>query len=83
MPLARGQFITVSSSEEMLALRSEIRDILRGQIQSMIRSYNSEHGLVGSAQKRYPFVYGSETEAAFLDDLISRHAHIIAGMEDG
>ena len=83
VPLARGQFITVSSSEEMLALRSEIRDILRGQIQSMIRSYNSEHGLVGSAQKRYPFVYGSETEAAFLDDLISRHAHIIAGMEDG
>jgi hypothetical protein len=83
VPLTVGQFVTVSSFEEMLALRSEIRDILRGQIQSAIRSYNSEHGLTGSDQERYPFVYGSETEAAFLDDLLSHHAHIVAGTEDG
>lgn len=83
VPLAGGQFVTVSSVEEMLALRSDIRSILRGQIQSTIRLYNSEHGLTGSDQKRYPFVYGSETEAAFLDDLLFRHAHIVAGIEDG
>jgi len=83
VPLATGQFVSVSSSDEMLALRSEIRSILRGQIQSAIRSYNSEHGLTGGNQKRYPFVYGSETEAAFLNDLLSHHAYIVAGTEDG
>lgn len=78
--LTRGQFVAVSSTSEMLALRSEIRDILRGQIQSLIRSYNAKNMLTGSDQKRYPFVYGSETETAFLDDLLGLHARVVAGM---
>ncbi len=83
IPLAHGQFVTVSSTVEMLALRSEIRDILRSQIQGLIRAYNAKHGLSGSSQKRYPFIYESETEADFLGDLLTRHAYITAGTENG
>ncbi|HHX25092.1 MAG TPA: hypothetical protein GX721_00320 [Firmicutes bacterium] len=83
IPLAHGQFVTVSSTRDMLALRFEIRDILRGQIQALIRAYNSKHGLSGSSQMRYPFIYESETEAAFLEDLLLRHAYIVAGIENG
>ncbi len=78
--LSRGQYVTVSSSVEMLALRSELRDILRGQVQSMIRSYNTKNMLTGSDQKRYPFMYGSETETAFLEDLVRLHARMVAGI---
>lgn len=78
--LARGQFVTVSSAAEMLALRSEIRDILRGQIQSLIRSYNAKNMLTGSDQKRYPFIHGSETETVFLNDLLGLHVRVVAGM---
>ncbi|MEA4884046.1 MAG: hypothetical protein VB144_10415 [Clostridia bacterium] len=77
--VGRGQYVAVSSTQQMLALRAEIRDILRGQVQSWIREYNSKNGLVGSAQKQYPFIYGSETESAFLEDLLARHGGIIAG----
>ncbi len=77
--LSRGQYVTVSSSYEMLAMRSEVRDILRGQIQSFIRSYNAKNMLTGSEQRRYPFMYGSETETAFLEDLVGLHARIVAG----
>ncbi|NLJ61170.1 MAG: hypothetical protein GX338_09530 [Firmicutes bacterium] len=83
IPLAQGQFVTMSSTQEMLALRFEIRDILRSQIQALIRAYNARHGLSGSSQKRYPFIHESETEAAFLDDLLTRHAYIMAGTENG
>ncbi len=83
IPVAHGQFVTVSSTAEMLALRFGIRDILRGQIQSLIRAYNVKHGLSGSSQKRYPFIYESETELAFLEDLLTRHAYITAGTENG
>ena len=77
--LSRGQFVTVSSASEMLALRSEVRDVLRGQVQSLIRSYNAKNMLTGSDQKRYPFMYGSETESAFLEDLLKLHARMVAG----
>ena len=77
--LSRGQFVTVSSTSEMLALRSEVRDALRGQIQSLIRSYNTKNLLAGSDQKRYPFICGSETESVFLEDLLRLHARIVAG----
>ena len=78
--LTRGQFVAVSSTDDMLALRSELHDILRGHVQSWIRSYNSKNMLTGSDQKRYPFIVGSETEAAFLGSLSSLHAHIVAGL---
>lgn len=82
VPLTPGQFATVTSTRDMLALRFEIRDILRSQIQALIRAYNAKHGLSGSDQKRYPFIYGSETETAFLEDLLARHTYIIAGTEN-
>ena len=45
----------------------------------MIRSYNTKNMLTGSDQKRYPFMYGSETETAFLEDLVRLHARMVAG----
>ena len=76
-----GQFVAVSSNEELLALRSEIRDILRNQILAAIRSYNTKHGLSGQNQMKYPFILGSATEGAFLHELLTRHTYVVAGVE--
>ncbi len=80
--LEEGQFAPISSAQELLALRMEITNILRTQIQDLIRAYNRKHGLTGAAQKKYPFIYESEAERAFLSDLLTRHTHIAAGMEN-
>lgn len=82
IPLAPGQFVSVSSTEELLALRVNIADILRGQIRSLIRAFNAHWGLIGEEEKRYPFVHGSEAEGTFLQDLLTRHIKIVAGVED-
>jgi len=68
-------------SGEFLALKMGSGDLIRSQIQALIRTYNLEHGLIEDEQKKYPFVVGSEAEKAFLQDLITRHVSITAGVE--
>ena len=75
------QYAGVSSDQEMLALRLEIRDLLRSQILALIKEYNEEQGLVGPGQKRYPFTLGSSTEKEFLEDLLQRHLFVAAGRD--
>ncbi len=81
LPLTAGQYVGVSLSGEFLALKMGSGDLIRSQIQALIRTYNLEHGLIGDEQKKYPFVVGSEAEKAFLQDLITRHVSITAGVE--
>lgn len=78
--LDRWQYVALSGGAEVLALRTEARDIIRSHVQAWIARYNSENLLSGAEAKRYPFIVGSPTEAAFLEDLLTLHANVVAGL---
>ena len=55
------QYAGVSSDQEMLALRLEIRDLLRSQILALIKEYNEEQGC-GPRAEALSLYAGSSTE---------------------
>lgn len=78
--LPSGSFAALSASGgDFLILLRESLDLVRAQVQKLVDDYNKKHGLTGDKARRYPFVAGSDTERAFLQDLAGRHAWIEAG----
>ncbi len=58
-----------SGTDVLLLLNSPHENVKRW-IEDAIRAYNERRGLAGAAEKRYPFVPGSELEREFLDRLV-------------
>ncbi|MGY4707334.1 hypothetical protein ACVNPS_06220 [Candidatus Bipolaricaulota sp. J31] len=58
------------SGTDVLLLLNSPRENAKRWIEDAIRAYNDRHGLTGAAEKRYPFVRGSELEREFLDRFI-------------
>lgn len=78
--LADAQYTAVSGMNgPALALRVEVRSILRTHVQKWIADYNELNVLTGADRATYPFIVGSSSEAAFLEDLLVLHARVVAG----
>lgn len=69
MSLSSGVFIIVREERDTLLFRQEPWVLLRNRILDLIDLYNAAHGLTGTKAQPYPFVEGSELEAAFLSAL--------------
>ncbi|MDI7247745.1 MAG: hypothetical protein QME92_09800 [Bacillota bacterium] len=79
----RGKYTVVTSTDgDHLILQRESLDLLRDQVRDLIREYNTKNGLTGPDQKVYPFVVGSDSEKAFLEELCDDHSWIVAGLPE-
>ncbi|NLG80011.1 MAG: hypothetical protein GX492_09390 [Firmicutes bacterium] len=79
----RGKYTVVTSTDgDHLVLQRESLDLLRDQVRDLIREYNTKNGLTGPDQKVYPFVVGSDSEKAFLEELCNDHSWVVAGLPE-
>ncbi|MEW5866311.1 MAG: hypothetical protein AB1774_05550 [Bacillota bacterium] len=77
----RGKYSVVTSTDgDHLVLQRETLDLLRDHFRDLIKEYNIKNGLAGPDQKVYPFVVGSDSEEAFLEELRNDHAWLVAGL---
>ncbi|MBE3584128.1 MAG: hypothetical protein IMX01_08450 [Limnochordaceae bacterium] len=68
-----------TGGQEFLVLRALPEDILREQIQRLIRQFNEKNGLQGEQARRYPFAVGSPNEEEFLQTLRDGFARVRIG----
>lgn len=67
--LSADSYLVFQDNGYVLLFRRDPKDLLRKRIVDLIDLYNSAQG--GSEKKEYPFVEGSDLEAAFLSALVN------------
>jgi len=81
--LDRGKYTVVTAAwGDHLVMRREALDILRDEVRDLIAEYNTKNRLTGVDQKVYPFVVGSDSEEAFLEELCRDHSWLVAGLPE-
>jgi hypothetical protein len=68
--LPSGAFVVVAAEEgDLLLLKVEPSSLLRTRVKDLIKAYNEDNGLSGTARKAYPFNEGTAYERTFLAKL--------------
>lgn len=59
----------IEADEQVLLLQRDPAFVIRERLRDLIKLYNEDAGLVGSAAKKYPFIAGTDYELAFLNQV--------------
>ncbi len=67
--LEEGDYLVLRDPDYVLLLKADPVALLRDRVRKAIETYNEREGLTGDKRKVYPFIQGSELEAAFIGSL--------------
>ncbi|BAS28689.1 TonB-dependent receptor [Limnochorda pilosa] len=77
--LDRGAYLTPPAGQDLLILAREPRQILRDQLQELIRLYNHINDLEGDQRLTYPYSPGTASDEAMLEEIYRYDTQVAVG----